>query len=100
MEDRNGEFDVTKVSGTLGHTLVAGSTLERAIDRAQMGIVEPALSRFLTLVVLNGKEYGVSAGFGVVDRTMMRPCLLTIVSGYSMCCTLICLISSGESKPN
>lgn len=45
MEDRLGKLDVAKVASALGHVLLAGRTLELAVDRAKPGIVQTLNAR-------------------------------------------------------
>jgi hypothetical protein len=51
MKDGYGEFDVAKMSGTLGHVLAARRTSVRAIDAAQLGIVQALFTWSLALLV-------------------------------------------------
>ena len=51
MKDGYGEFNVAKMSGTLGHVLAAGRTSVRAIDAAQLGIVQALFTWSLALLV-------------------------------------------------
>ena len=93
MEDWCGELDMTKVPWTLRHSFIAGGTLESSIYRSQVGIIQPAFPRLLFLLVL-------VHGYQTRERFKSGNPLRTIVSGYSICCTLMFLISSGESSPN
>ena len=51
MKDRYGEFNVTKMSGTLGHVLTARRASVRAIDTAQLGVVQALFTWSLALLV-------------------------------------------------
>lgn len=51
MKDRYGEFDVAKMSGTLGHVLTARRASVRAINTAQLGVVQALFTWSLALLV-------------------------------------------------
>jgi hypothetical protein len=51
MEHRHGEFDVSKMSRTLGHVLAARRALVGAINATQFGVVQALLTWPLALLV-------------------------------------------------
>jgi hypothetical protein len=52
MVDRDGQFDGSKVARAFEHVLLAGGTLEVAIDGSKMRVVETFLSRSKTRFIL------------------------------------------------
>ena len=82
------------MSGTLLHIFTTGGAGIGAVDRTELRVVEAFLSRTLLLFILSQ---------GLAFRASCKSCRksqLTIVSGYSICTTLMFLISSGERRPN
>lgn len=51
VEDRLGQLDVTKVTRTFGHILVASSALELSIDGTQARVVQSSISRLQLALV-------------------------------------------------
>ena len=51
VKDRLRQLDVAKVTRTLGHILIAGSTLELAIDGTQARVVQSSVSRLQLALV-------------------------------------------------
>lgn len=51
MEDGHSKFDVSKVSRTLGHVLAAGCASVRAVDAAQLGVIQSSFARPLALLI-------------------------------------------------
>jgi len=94
MKNWHGEFNVAEMTGTRGNVLFACRASVHAINCAELGIVQTLITRFLLLLVLQrSQRYGSD-----LFRHTRGP--QTIVSGYSMCTTLMALISSGERRPN
>lgn len=56
VKHRHRELDVSEVTGTLLHVLAARRTLERAIDGAELGIVETLFAWALSLFVLSSQR--------------------------------------------
>ncbi len=52
MEDRSGQFDVSKVTGTLLHVLVARSAFKAAIDGAHARVAKSIFPWKLLLLIL------------------------------------------------
>lgn len=85
---------MSKMSGTFLHVFTASGAGKGAVDGTEFGVVEALLSRTLLLLILRT---------GLVFTTSCVKCRKTkrtMVSGYSICTTLMFLTSSGESKPN
>ena len=94
MKNWHGEFNVAEMTGTRGNVLFACRASVHAINCAELRIVQTLITRFLLLLVLQRSQR--------YDSDLFRHAreLQTIVSGYSMCTTLMALISSGERRPN
>lgn len=52
MKNRNRQLDVTKMTRTFLHALIAGSALESTIDGAKTGITKARGARFLLCFIL------------------------------------------------
>lgn len=60
MVDWLGQFNVTKMTGTLVHALIARSTLELTVDRSQARVIESLISWLQLCVIHSLRVYYVS----------------------------------------